>query len=617
MKTPPLLRPAARVAGASLSACALLLTLALAGCESGGSDDGGSPPANPNPPANPQPPTTPEPPPPSPPVFFFGAQTHFGQGWNLNPVPRLVESGMLDVRDELYWQIVEPTAGNFRFPANYDAYMDALRVNGIAPLIEFTFENPHYDGGQTPYTDAGFNAYARYATEVIRRYGAQIQAVEIWNEYNGTFAKGPATADRAGTYFKMLRAAHAALKAERPDLTVLGGATAGVPLPYFEKLFAAGALNHLDAVSIHPYRTASGPEGLELQVAALQTLMAKYGGVKPVWVTEIGWPLHAAAAPGDLAVDETTQAAFLVRACVLLASAGVHHVYWYQFRDDNADPDMGLVKNDAGHTPRKAFSALKTLNAQLRHATFVARERTDDQVYSLRFTAPGGRERRVLWALTPFTVSVPAGTVVTDMFGASITPASGSLTVAGSPVFITGPLPNLPGSSTVRNAVAVTESSSAFSLQQGAYGWHYGYFVGPGAAFTALRDTRITDWKEEWTDRYAAISITNVDQHPSATGDRQPVSVVRRWISTVDGNIHVAARFKVGLQGDGVRVRVLVDGQTLHTATLSRSTSIAADFVFERAVRAGTVLDFAVDPGAAADLGNDATQVAVTIERAD
>jgi hypothetical protein len=415
----------------------------------------------------------------------------------------------------------------------------------------------------------------------------------------------------------MLRAAHTAIKSLRPDITVVGGATAGVPLPYFEKLFAAGALNHLDAVSIHPYRTASTPEGLEVQVAALRSLMAKYGAVKPIWVTEIGWPIHAAAAAGDLAVDETTQAAFLIRACALLASAGVHHVYWYQFRDDNADPEMGLVKNDASFTPRRSFQALKTLNGQLRHATFVARDRTDDQVYSLRFATSDGRERRVLWALSPVTVTVPSGTSVVDMFGAAVTTSSGSLTVAGSPFFITGPLPNLPGSATARTASAVTESSSAFSLQQGAYGWHYGYFTGAGTAFTALRNTRITDWKEEWTDSYAAISITHVDQHPSATGDRQPVSVVRRWISTVDGNLHVVARFKVGLQGDGVRVRVLADGQTLHAATLSRSTSIAADFDFKRTVRTGTVLDFAVDPGAAADIGNDATQVTVTIERAD
>src|SRR5688572_9075309 len=104
-------------------AAALALLLAGCGGDDSGSSSGGSPgggtgsPSNPN---NPNPPT------PAPPVFFFGTQAHFGQGWNVDLVPRITAGGMVDVRDELYWQMVESTAGVFRFPANYDAYMAAL-----------------------------------------------------------------------------------------------------------------------------------------------------------------------------------------------------------------------------------------------------------------------------------------------------------------------------------------------------------------------------------------------------------------------------------------------------------------------------------------------------------
>ena len=52
-------------------------------------------------------------------------------------------------------------------------------------------------------------------------------------------------------------------------------------------------------------------------------------------------------------------------------------------------------------------------------------------------------------------------------------------------------------------------------------------------------------------------------------------------------------------------------------ASKDRGTSIAADFSFTRTVQNGTTLDFAVDPGAAADIDNDATQISVTIERAN
>jgi hypothetical protein len=496
--------------------------------------------------------------------------------------------------------------------------MTALRDAGITALITLDFENPNYDSGQTPYTATGLSGYARYATEVLKKYGTQVKMVEIWNEYNGTFAKGPATTNRSGNYLAMLKAAYPAIKAARPDVTVVGGATAGVPLPFFEKLFAGGALDNLDVVSVHPYRSAFTPEGLEVQIAALQALMAKYGAVKPIWVTEIGWPLHSSEANGDINIDETVQAQFLVRAFALFASAGVTRVYWYEMRDDAADPTLGLVQNNSGYTARKAFSALKTLNAQIRTARFVAREQTAAGVYSLRFTAAGGRELRVLWALSPFSVPVPAGTTVVDLTGNAVSASAGSINVTESPVYVNGPLPGLAGAATARPAVAVTDSAAAFSLQQGDFGWRYGYFNGSNPAFVALAQTQITDWKEEWiASAFPSLSITNVDQHPGKTGV-QPIAAVRRWVSTVEGNVQVTAHFKkVSLLGDGVRMSVLVDGQVINSATLSRSTSVVADYTFTRAVHTGTTLDFAVDPGAAADLGNDATQVSVTIERAN
>jgi len=549
------------------------------------------------------------------PEYYFGAQAHFGQGWNIGLIPRLLQGGVLDVRDELYWQIVEPSAGSFSFPPYYDAYMTALRNAGIAPLITLSFENTNYDGGQTPYTSEGFAGYARYATEVLKRYGSQIAAVEVWNEYNGTFAKGPAAADRSTHYFKLLQAAHTAIKAAQPDVLVVGGATAGVPLPYFEKLFAAGALNYLDVISIHPYRTAAAPEGLEVQIASLQALMAKYGAVKPIWVTELGWPLRTAAATGDLTVTDTTQAQFLVRACALLASAGVPRVYWYESRDENAHPNMGLVLNNPGFTARKAFSAMKVLNAQLRFARFEAREKTPPGVYSLRFRGTDGRELRVLWALVPQTVTVPSESTATGFLGEPLSVSGSSLTLTDSPVYVSGPLPGLSGAETSRAEAAVTDSTAAFSLQQGAFGWQYGYFLGSDTTFQQLQVKRITDWKEEWGDRFVAISVTNVVQHPSKSGSN-PISVVRRWTSEIDGDVRVIARFKVGIKGDGVRVRVLVDGQVREAATLSVATAIASDFNFVCRVRPGSTVDLAVDPGAAASIDFDVTQVSATIERA-
>jgi hypothetical protein len=549
------------------------------------------------------------------PALVIGAQTHFAQGWDPRLVAQVAESGLTDVRDELYWQSAEPFAGEFSFPDRFDNYMTALRQHGIRPLITLSFENRNYDGGQTPYTGAGFQAYARYARAILDHYGNQISAVEVWNEYNGSFAKGPATADRAGTYAKMLHVAYQAIKTVRPDLVVAGGATSGVPLPYFEKLFRAGALDNMDAVSIHPYRMDGAPEGIENQVAALRKLMERHGGgTKPIWVTEIGWPLRTAEVRGELTIDEPTQAKFLVRACALLASAGVARVYWYVFNDDRSTPGMGLLQGDRAHTPRAAYAAMKTLNARLRGATFIARERTDRHVYALRFASADGRELRVLWALSPFTVPVPAGTTMTSLSGQPVASSGGTLSVTDAPVYVSGPLPALAKAGTAPAAAALADSASGFSLQQGENGWSYGYFVGDSTNFEPLTETRGTDWKEAWTGRFRSLILTNTEQHPAVSSGKS-IAAVRRWVSTTDGSLHVTARFKkVGPKGDGVHVRVLVDGRAVREARLNRDAGIAADFDFSQPAHVGTVFDFAVDPGTAGNADYDATKVSVTIE---
>ncbi len=171
--------------------------------------------------------------------------------------------GVGQVRDELYWRDVEPTRGDFRLPDSYRQYLPRLEQAQVSPLLVLSFENPNYDGGETPYSEEGLSAYARYAVEVLRLGGKQVKAVEVWNEFNGTFNHGPATEHRAVSYVRMLRRAYESIKRERPDVIVVGGATSGVPLPYWSRMFAAGADDCLDALSVHPYRYDSPPEGLE------------------------------------------------------------------------------------------------------------------------------------------------------------------------------------------------------------------------------------------------------------------------------------------------------------------------------------------------------------------
>lgn len=537
--------------------------------------------------------------------------THFAQGWDPALASVVSAGGVLRIRDEVYWEAVEAQKGVFKFPATFDSYMNALAQENISPLVVLSFENHNYDGGQTPYTTEGFNAYARYAVQVLRRYGSRVKAVEIWNEYNGTFNRGPASQDRPATYLKMLKVAYAAIKAERPDVTVLAGATAGVPYPYWESLLKGGVLNYCDALSIHPYRFTSRPEGIETEIAYFRTLIQRYGTPKPIWVSEIGWELKTSSASGDFAITEDVQARFLVRGHTLLLSAGIENIYWYLFKDD-ANFTMGLVKDDAARTPKPAYRAMANLSKFLDGATFVRRESTPDDLYSMFFRTANGVEKRVIWSRTAMQFPVSGATSATDIYGKSVSVA-GSLMASYMPLFVAGPVRGLPAAPVLPAVIA--DSVSDFRLGTNA-AWSYGFFTPGTVSFGKLPTLQSTDWETYWTGIYPYISVAATAQHPSASGTL-PVSAVRRWTSPIAGKVRIKGNFTCGTEGDGVGVRVVVNGtqrfRKLLGTTTASPTGVAYDFDLTETMKVGSTIDFAVDPGPKAEINYDSTSVSVVI----
>ncbi|HWC62111.1 MAG TPA: hypothetical protein VG501_00705, partial [Rhizomicrobium sp.] len=133
----------------------------------------------------------------------FGVVTHFAKGWDTDIIPLIEKAGLRRVRDEQPWRRVEREPGHYEFPPQFTAYMGALKAHNIDPLIVLDFSNPLYDGDKTPYSDQGRASFSAYGRAVLQRYGSQISAMEVWNEYNGSFCEGPCRSDRPGTYASM------------------------------------------------------------------------------------------------------------------------------------------------------------------------------------------------------------------------------------------------------------------------------------------------------------------------------------------------------------------------------------------------------------------------------
>ena len=551
----------------------------------------------------------------------FGVMTHFAQGWNTDLMPLIARAGLRHIRDEQYWAQIETKPGQYTFDG-YAPYMAAAAANGLVPLTELTFDNKVYDHDPanadtawTPYTDAGRQGFARYAGALLDHYPTQIQTVEVWNEYNGGWCDGPAAQNRPAYYTQMLQSAYSLVKAQHPGVRVAGGAAVLTPLPWFEDLFQAGALDSMDVVVTHPY--VGKPEDAATDMSDLQALMARYNhgnGPKPIWATECG--LSGPDVPG-----RPQMSCYLVRLLTVLRASGVERIHWYLMRDYNGFV-TGLLRSDTDplgrYVPTSAYPTYANLIQMLYHAQFVRREATDLRTRAYLFDK-GGTPLRVLWSTdtSPSRLILMTSQPLTlvDLMGNARTlqPQDGavSLTVDNTPVYLLGPVDNI--HETGRDLL-LADSVASFSGTQGTTPgtWSYGYYhVGDTtkyapADFQPMGYAR-TSWGYQWQCNFPWATVGSYGQSPSDSSGR-PVWSIRRWQSNAAGPARVTGTVgATSTSGDGTGVKILVDGVEVFSSLVGGpSAPGSASFDVGVTLRAGSAVDFVVTPGPADDINFDA-----------
>ncbi len=552
----------------------------------------------------------------------FGVMTHFAQGWATDVMPLLARGGIAQFRDEQYWQNVEPTLttpATYTFSV-YQAYMAAAAASGLNPLMELDFANSNYDGGNTPYTAAGQTGYSNYGKALLAQYGSQVGAVEIWNEYNGTWCTGPATADRPTYYTQMLMNAYTTIKAARPDVQVVGGACVPVPLPWFKSLFAQGAQDYLDKLDVHPYRSI--PEGVELDIAALQTLSASYNhgnGPKPIWATECGEPDFVNPGRQDMA-------RYLVRLMTLMLSVKVERMYWYEAYDyDGYNTGLMRAPTDSlgPYVPSSAFPAYSNLVQQLYGATYVGQDKTDPRTRMYHFDNRSGSDVRVVWSSTGtaqlvLITNVPLNRI--DIMGVStvLQPTNGAIAITAdnTPFYLIGPITSV---LEFGRDVIVADTVLGFSDTQGTTNgsWSYlnGYII-PGTPYDPNASTltpmtySTTNYGYEYDSYYSYAEIDADGGHPSARlgyAVVYPVWTVRRWLS----NVAATASFngtiiRASASGDGTGAAIYVDGNLVYSALVGGAGAGATvNFSFSTPIKVGSKVDFILTPGPGIDINYD------------
>lgn len=329
----------------------------------------------------------------------FGIGAHFTSGNDLSLTQVIPTMGATMVRDDASWSQIEVAPGTYSF--NYlDPYMQELQQNSLSPLFVLDYSSRFYDQNETPYDETGLQAFARYARAVVTQFPKQLKAVEVYNEYNGTLSNGPCARD-PGCYTRLLCMTYQAIKAVRPDITVVGGAVFGNDVDWFKQVFADGGLSCMDVVSDHPYTALyiASPEvqGLEENMQNLQQLIQQYnhGQSKPIWITEMGWTT------ATLYVSEQTQANFLVRGMILGLAAGVQKIFWYDLLNDGnnaavVQQNFGLLRvpdQEKLYTPKPAYTAYAVLVRELTSRQFLRRESVAPGAFDMLFS----HNLRVLW----------------------------------------------------------------------------------------------------------------------------------------------------------------------------------------------------------------------------
>ncbi|WP_293677602.1 glycosyl hydrolase [uncultured Phenylobacterium sp.] len=511
----------------------------------------------------------------------LGVQTHFSQGWSTTLLDRAKALGVTGIRDSQPWSAVEKTPDTYSFPTAYTDYMSKAAVLEVGTLLTFASTNTLFDRGLTPYTAAGRQAYADYIVAVLDKYGSRVEEVEIWNEFNGdNFVTGPAAADKATAYTELLKVVYTTVKAAHPEVVVLGGAAHSVATGYLEDLFERGALDYMDAVAIHPYR--STPEHVDDELRHLTETMARYGAPKPIYATEFGNQFSDAAAAPD----------YLVKMVTMMSSAHVAESYWYALQDQKWFSNMGLLDTSGAAKPAAAAFAY-VQKALLPLGDAVQVDVGDDRTLVYRF----GEDTYVMWgASRPITIS--GDVVARDSSGKVIaTPTA----LGMSPVILSGEFKFSLGESRV-----VADSMLEFG--EGAWG----YFA--KTADGALHELGQVD--NDWTsyigsEWYKPLRI-NADSLSPAGSGANPIQAVSRYTATAAGRTEVTGAWKVGSAGDGVDLHVLLNGKEIFSRIVTAEFKLSGLLVD---LRPGDVLDFAVGPNQSV-LG-DATGYAIQILKSD
>jgi lysophospholipase L1-like esterase len=287
-----------------------------------------------------------------------------------------------------------------------------------------------------PTDDAFIAAYQRMLRRWVMRWGPggaffrenptvpnrPVRHIEIWNEPDFFYLDLPAYVapkddaerrawdeKRQKLYARLLPAAYQAIKAQSPEISVVGFAAGGAShadTGFINAVLAdnPSVASSYDILSTHPYTNSGPPEEDKIEsfgrfsmadsLAEIRAAMGKYGAAnRPVWYTELNWqitpgeggryPVGASLFERHQHFSQVIQAAYLVRGYAWALRLGVKRLDYMSIVDTDKC-NSGMLNQDG--TWRISAHAIQTMIATMpRPALRGAISDGEDSTYIYRF----------------------------------------------------------------------------------------------------------------------------------------------------------------------------------------------------------------------------------------
>lgn len=376
---------------------------------------------------------------------FFGVHDHepLGDqpgGWPDAPV------GSLRAWDAaVTWKDIELSPGSYNFD-RLDALVDTaetkdadvLLVLGQTPVfhaVDPAAESFYGEGASSPPKIAAWKSYVRALAE---RYADRPVILQVWNEPNVSgFWSG--TPQEMAELTKVTRDVLADVNPDAqlvaPGLvTRLSGQRAWIDKYYGSVVDGQPVADFVDVVALQLYPEADGtPESSMELLAAMRTILDKYGVDKPIWNTEINYGLTGTEVePAPL----KRQQANVAQTALLNAANGVERIYWYGW-DQQLIVDTLLTEPD-GATMTPAGEAFVTMQDWLVGVRVTGCAQDAEGTYTCTLSHPDG-DRTVYWNPDgSASVTPPADATSFHRIGAREKPLSSgdTITVDSLPVLV-------------------------------------------------------------------------------------------------------------------------------------------------------------------------------------